>query len=300
LATTYQDDLALIRYHAWWPGSSDPYYQYNIPENTARINYYGPDYTPHFRIDGIVDGTYQTGAWNGMISNRINVSSPLTIDITGNYDNSSQAGEITVTVFCETTPNVSNLKLRIAITESEIYWQAPNGGTVHEQTFRDMIPNTNGESFTIIQGETVEHTYNFDLPRPLVPENCEIVAFVQSDQNQEILQGAKIGIPDLTPLDIYDDPSIPNNFALNQNYPNPFNATTKIDFQTSGGEVNLAVYNITGALVKTLVDGSLEAGSHSIIWNGKDYSDLEVSSGIYFYRLIDSRGESLRRMTLLK
>jgi hypothetical protein len=300
LAVDYQNDFALIRYHAWWPGYYDPFFQYNIVENTDRINYYGADYAPHFRIDGIVDGTYNYFEWDGMIADRIDVSSPLTIDIDGNYDDINQNGELTITVFCETTPSVSNLKLRVALTENDIQWQAPNGSDIHNQTFRDMIPNTEGESFSINQGDIRQFTYQFEILNPLVPENCELVAFVQSDQNREILQGGKIGVPDLIPTAVYDNPSIPNNFALKQNYPNPFNASTQIDFRTSGGNVSLAVYDVTGALVKTLVDGSLEVGSYSVIWDGKDNSGSDVSSGIYFYRLSDSHSESVRRMTLLK
>ncbi|UCC80381.1 MAG: Omp28-related outer membrane protein [Candidatus Zixiibacteriota bacterium] len=290
----------MIRYHAWTPGSGDPFYQYNIPQNIARINYYGFDYTPHFRLDGVVDGTYNTGAWNALIAYRINISSPMTIDIDGSYDENNRTGEVTITVYCEATPSVSNLKMRVAITESGIQWQAPNGSNVHEQTFRHMIPNAAGESFTINQGDTQQFTYQFIIPNPLRPDYCDIIAFVQSDQNKEILQGGKIGIPDLVPLDVYDDPSSPNNFALKQNYPNPFNATTRIDFLAEGGKVNLAVYNVTGSLVKTLVDGPLEAGIHSIVWDGKDNGGSDVSSGIYFYRLSDSSGESVRRMALLK
>jgi flagellar hook assembly protein FlgD len=127
-----------------------------------------------------------------------------------------------------------------------------------------------------------------------------VVAFVQSEQNREILQSGKEWVTELVPTSVDDGVSTPSIFSLSQNYPNPFNATTQIDFHTSGGDVSLAIYDITGALVKTLVDGSLEAGPHSIVWNGKDNSGSDVSSGIYFYRLGDSRGESMRRMTLLK
>ncbi|UCC80380.1 MAG: Omp28-related outer membrane protein [Candidatus Zixiibacteriota bacterium] len=300
MAVAYQGNLALVRYHYWWPDYYDPFFQHNIAENTDRINYYGSDYAPHFIIDGIIDGAYNIYSWDGLIADRVNVSSPLTIDIDGNYDENNQNGEVTITIFCETTPSVSNLKLRVALTESDIQWQAPNGSNIHNQTFRDMIPNTTGEPFSINQGDTRQFTYQFEIRNPLVPENCGIMAFVQSDQNREILQGSKIGIPDLIPLDVYDNPSIPNNFALSQNYPNPFNAATRIDFHTEGVKVKLAVYDVTGSLVKTLVDGSLETGSHSIVWDGKDNSGSDVSSGVYFYRLSDSSGENVRRMTLLR
>jgi hypothetical protein len=163
-----------------------------------------------------------------------------------------------------------------------------------------MMPSTYGEAITISQGETLEFTYDLNITGPLTPRNCQIVAFVQSEQNREIMQSAKEWVTELAPVSVDEEIFTPSYFGLGQNYPNPFNATTKIDFRTTGGDVSLAVYNITGGLVKTLVDGPLETGSQSIVWDGKDNGGSEVSSGIYFYRLSDSRGETVKRMTLLK
>ncbi len=300
LAIDLEGSVILIRYHGWWPSSYDPFYRYNITENTARINYYGADYAPHFWIDGNIDGESNRYAWAGMLVNETNVPSILEMDITGNYNPDALEGEFTVTIYAESDPSVSNLKLRIALIENGIRFQAPNGLTQHDQTFRDMIPSTNGQSITISEGETVEHTFDFATPDPLDPEYCMLVAFVQSDQNHEILQGASAAIPDLIPTGIDDEIEIPKSLALEQNYPNPFNAETKIDFHTIGGAFSLEVYDLTGALVITLIDGSLDAGHHSVVWNGLDESGNEVASGIYFYRLNGSDSEQVKRMTLLK
>ncbi len=300
LAIDLEGSAIFIRHHGWWPGSDDPFYRYNIPENTARINYYGADYAPHFWIDGNIDGESNRYAWAGMLVNETNVESILEMDITGNYNPDALEGEFTVTIYAESDPSVSNLKLRIALIENGIRWQAPNGLTQHDQTFRDMIPSTSGQSMTISEGETVEHTFDFETPSPLEADNCMLVAFVQSDQNHEILQGAMVAVPDLIPTGIEDEIEIPKSIALAQNYPNPFNAETKIDFHTNGDAVSLEVYDLTGALVRTLIDGPLEAGYHSVVWNGLDGSGNEVASGIYFYRLNGSDSKQVKRMTLLK
>lgn len=300
LAIDLEGRAIFIRYHGWWPHSSDPFYQYNISENAARINYYVADYAPHFWIDGNIDGESNRNAWASMLQNEITVPSILEMDITGNYNPDALEGEFTVTIYAESRPSVSNLKLRIALIESGIRWNAPNGLTQHDQTFRDMIPRTSGQSMTISEGETVEYTFDFATPDPLVPDNCMLVAFVQSDQNREILQGARVAIPDLAPTGIEDEIEIPESIALGQNYPNPFNAETMIDFQTNGGAVSLEVYDLTGALVRTLIDGSLEAGRYSATWNGLDENGNGVASGVYFYRLSGADSEHVKRMTLLK
>jgi len=292
--------MVVIRYHCWWPGADDPYYLYNITENRARVNYYGADYAPHLWVDGNIDCGSDRGSWETRFINESDVWSPLVMNITGAFDSENLTGEFTVSVFAEMNPGASNLKLRTALIENEIRWQAPNGSQVHNQTFRDMIPSAQGYGFTIQEGETMEYSNTFATPSPLDPEKCMLVAFVQSDLNQSILQAARVRIPDLTPTSSDDNVETPRIFALSQNYPNPFNATTKIVFNTTGGAVKLDIFDLTGAKIKTLVDGKIEAGNHDIVWDGKNSDGNEVASGIYFYRLTGSDGQQVRRMTLLK
>lgn len=91
------------------------------------------------------------------------------------------------------------------------------------------------------------------------------------------------------------------SFALSQNQPNPFSPNTRIDFAIpSKGNVDLAVYDVAGRLVRTLASGMREAGRYAVQWDGKDTGGQRASAGVYFYRLT-SQGESLtRKMTVLK
>ncbi|UCE07981.1 MAG: DUF5123 domain-containing protein [bacterium] len=89
---------------------------------------------------------------------------------------------------------------------------------------------------------------------------------------------------------------IPVDFILSQNYPNPFNPVTTIDFSVvKTADVKLHIYDISGALVETVVSGELNAGMYSVEWDASS-----VSSGIYFYRLIADGKSKIRKMTLLK
>jgi len=83
---------------------------------------------------------------------------------------------------------------------------------------------------------------------------------------------------------------IPSSFSLLQNYPNPFNSATLIRYHLSAvgrppSAVTLRVYNILGEEVRTLVDKPQKAGYYEVIWDGRDDSDKEVASGVYFCRL---------------
>ncbi len=94
------------------------------------------------------------------------------------------------------------------------------------------------------------------------------------------------------------DVGLTKDFALLQNYPNPFNSTTAISYQLSGvsyqqSAVSLKIYNILGQEVKTLVDEELAGGNYRVLWDGRNDSGKEVSSGVYFCRL-KVKGERLK------
>jgi len=89
--------------------------------------------------------------------------------------------------------------------------------------------------------------------------------------------------------------------ALSQNYPNPFNPETTISFSLpAGGETYLAVYNLKGQKVKSLVSRILPAGDHSVVWNGRDDQGQPVASGIYYCRLVSAGQTVMRKMVLAK
>ena len=100
---------------------------------------------------------------------------------------------------------------------------------------------------------------------------------------------------------IGDTPDRPLSFSLNQNYPNPFNPQTVIRYEIAeSGHVDLAIYDVTGRRVRTLVAGTREAGYHETSWDGLSDSGDPASSGVYFYRM--SSGESIlaKKMLLLR
>jgi hypothetical protein len=102
-------------------------------------------------------------------------------------------------------------------------------------------------------------------------------------------------------VSIDDEVGIPPVAMLSQNYPNPFNPTTTIQFEVPRtGDVSLKVYNIRGQLVKTLVDGHMNMGPHSVVWHGEDTNNKSVASGVYFYRLETNGNTEVRKMVLMK
>jgi len=93
----------------------------------------------------------------------------------------------------------------------------------------------------------------------------------------------------------------PPDFTLQQNFPNPFNPTTTIQYSLHrDSRVSLAIYDLRGELVVTLVSGYQEAGRYSVEWNGKDDSGRDVGTGVYFCRLLAGEFVKARRMVLIK
>jgi len=99
--------------------------------------------------------------------------------------------------------------------------------------------------------------------------------------------------------------SVPATFALHQNFPNPFNPDTRIRFDIpklseDGVLVTIKIYNIKGELVRTVLNEKRAAGSHSILWDGKNDLGQPPSSGAYFYTITAGSFKESKRMIMVK
>ncbi len=107
--------------------------------------------------------------------------------------------------------------------------------------------------------------------------------------------GGSPSLPTDTPASVFAN-------ALEQNYPNPFNPQTTIAFSLKArSRVRIDVFDVTGALVRTLLDEARAAGSYSDIrWDGRGASGDAVVSGVYFYKLVTDGFSQTKKMVLLK
>ncbi len=89
---------------------------------------------------------------------------------------------------------------------------------------------------------------------------------------------------------------VPSEYSLGQNYPNPFNPTTNLSFSLpEAGQVNLSVYDISGKLVTTLINGYRQPGSQVVTFDGTG-----LASGMYVYRLQAGSFNASGKMILMK
>ena len=94
----------------------------------------------------------------------------------------------------------------------------------------------------------------------------------------------------------HNNNEIPKTYSLSQNYPNPFNPTTNIKFSIpKNSVVKLTIYDLTGRVVETLVDGQLNAGNYAY-----DFDASNIASGVYFYKLQSDNFTDVKKMMLIK
>ena len=98
-----------------------------------------------------------------------------------------------------------------------------------------------------------------------------------------------------------DESLIPKEFSLYDNYPNPFNPTTQIAVDLpEAATTEITVWNIMGQKVATLYSGDLNAGHHTLNFDGRDSNGKQLTSGMYLYRVAAGKYNATKKMTLMK
>ncbi|HLP15238.1 MAG TPA: T9SS type A sorting domain-containing protein, partial [Bacteroidota bacterium] len=136
---------------------------------------------------------------------------------------------------------------------------------------------------------SVAHTYTFTDP----VSGIYTYRLKQIDRDGQFIYSAEITN---SVTGVENAALAPKKFDLGQNFPNPFNPSTKISYSIATPElVHLTVYDVTGRVVATLVNGHQEAGSYSVQWNAS-----AVPSGVYFYRIDAGSFSSVKKLLLQK
>jgi len=182
----------------------------------------------------------------------------------------------------------------------------------------EYAPN-NVNNALLLKWQTASETNNlgFDIERSIGTEdNWEKIAFIRGFGTTSSTKFYEFIDDEATTEDIYYyrlkqidtngeyaysdvvefQVSAPNEFALKQNYPNPFNPSTNIVFQLKEDvNVKLAVYDLLGRQIATIVDQPMKAGTHKVSFDASD-----VSAGVYFYSIKAGSYSELKKMTLIK
>lgn len=195
-------------------------------------------------------------------------------------------------IYCDSLKTHPNLAYRIKDIESI---SASSQGTAIYSYQSDY---DSGNAQAVMDGSPVAVLYNgndyktLTLSFPLYNmKDAEAQAMI--DRTIEIWGGIQSN---------EETPQAQNRIAvLHHNYPNPFNPSTTLSYTLKQGcDVTLNIYNIKGQIVRSYHQGFQNQGLHEIVWNGKDESQKEMSSGVYFYQLQASNSSESKKMILIK
>lgn len=191
------------------------------------------------------------------------------------------------------------------LMQAEGYFRMLGWADVDIDSTPNPVLKTNGQR---TQCWIVRFQITPNRPRQLVSLDTTF-----DNRNGSLIMGLSDGVSEITPKFVrgwirigavgVDDQgqTLPTDFVLGQNYPNPFNPETNIEFSLPRQQdVNLAVYNLLGQQVRTLVNGSMPAGQHTVRWDGRNDSGANVPSGIYFYKIYTNEFSQTNKMVLVR
>jgi hypothetical protein len=150
----------------------------------------------------------------------------------------------------------------------------------------DSVHIDNGDySYSAVKGDTLNVTgltdYAFDVwqIRPRDGDDIEVI-------------GLNSGV---------DDETFTLHFKEMTNYPNPFNPKTVVEFGLAHtSPVKLTVYDVSGRVVRTLVDREMATGTYQVLWNGNDSNGHPVAAGVYYCRLEAGARMEMTKLVLVK
>ena len=146
---------------------------------------------------------------------------------------------------------------------------------------------------TIQAGESYTVTYSTDQMNDLAYAN-PIVFTVTPTEHAHLSKTVNVNAYTF-PVAINDE-LLPNAFKLYEPFPNPFNPMATIRFSVGTADLlSLRVFDITGRLVETLVNGVLQPGEHVVVWNA-----AWLASGVYFVKLTSGQKSQTRKILLIK
>ncbi len=183
--------------------------------------------------------------------------------------------------------------------ECEISWVASDNTGITSVDI--LLSRDGGISFpdTISAGESNDSLYTWLVSdsvsasnriRVIARDAAGLAQYDNSDGNftTEVITGGP------------DNPEY-GRYILSQNIPNPFNPVTTIRFNAPRrSNVNISVYDVSGRLIRVLLDKEVGPGKSEIIWDGTDFRGAEVGSGVYLCRMISDDFEKSSKMVLMR
>jgi aminopeptidase N len=179
----------------------------------------------------------------------------------------------------DVTPEAGGSRVRMRIEQVQT-----NAG-VFTMPIRIRMTTPLGQQWVTVENDRQDQSYSVLVPGQVLSAALDPDKWIL----REVVGGSVTGTPDA-----------PAALQLTA-YPNPFNPSTTLRFTLPvAGPASLSLFDVQGRLVRTLVDGSLDAGSHEARWDGRDRRGRTVASGTYYARVAAGSATSVRAVVLTK
>jgi PKD repeat protein len=214
--------------------------------SSARLSYYGITSFPTAKFDGVLQhiggSTTQSlyTTYLPLYQQRIAIPSSFTIDMYG--ENTGTTYNVTLVLTKVAASSASNIKAHLALTESNIPYSW-YGQTEVDFAERLMVPNENGTAVDFTNNTEITLNLQFTVDPTWVLSNLELVAFLQDNTTQECLQGTKVLLNNLQPMNATANYSVSSQ--------TPFKATSVQFTDLSGGEITSWNWSFEGGIPAT-------------------------------------------------
>jgi len=193
--TSNDANVVILRYHTTL-FANDPFYLYNVTDNNARMTFYPNSaiVNPRAYLLGLFMGNFSSSTWTNKLNEKLAETRTYAIKLTNTYDSVSRNGSINIKIKQISGAVFNDLVYQVAVSENEIQYNAPNGETVFDNTFRDFITPPSGQPFTISPGQTNSYDHNYNIDNAINQDHADITVFVQRNNNtgKDVLAVEKI------------------------------------------------------------------------------------------------------------
>jgi hypothetical protein len=257
-------------------------------------------YTPYLWYDGH-KGSVSYSTWQSKINTRMNIPSPVTITMWGDWWPAAGTGTIYAQFRNDSTATLTGNVLFVATEDSIIIRNVPNGDTMHNHVARDYLPTNTGEIVSVPAGDSITLSRTFALQPTWKPDMIEFVTWIQDlnmnpeDSTIEIWQGGILDIDELG-IEEYGNNEIAQAHIIP--IPNPAVNATRFSFTLPDRTTyRIAFYDVSGRKIKTLT-GIASGNEESVEWNLRNEQGTRVSAGVYLYRFESSEIETTGKVVV--
>ncbi len=135
---------------------------------------------------------FSSEQWTNQINQRLSKTNSFSILLNNTIDTVSKTGSLNIAAGQISGQSYGELKLYAIVTESDLYFNSPNGKTNYNNILRQMLNGYSGENIIISPGQPVNLIKEYTIDNRIAIKNAQIIVFLQSNSTKEILGVAKI------------------------------------------------------------------------------------------------------------